>query len=142
MPTCSNCGNEEPGGLPFCGNCGAPFVPADQPAAGTAVNAAATLTCSSCGNEEPEGAQYCGSCSAPLSPAGRPAAQAASSTPETPPVEPRVEPSSPVEPSPTLPLGGRHRSRWVAMGAVVVLLVAGGAIAAVLLRDDGETTRP
>ena len=138
VATCGNCGSEEPEGSRFCGSCGAPFVPADQPAAGTAVHGTVTLICPNCGNEEPEGARYCGSCSAPLSPVDRPAAPAVALTSETPRVEPGVESPSPVEAHPTPPAAGRRRTRWIAVGAVAVLLVAGGAFAAVLLRDDGE----
>ena len=138
MTTCGNCGNEEPEGSRFCGTCGAPLSPAEQPVARTAGNVTTTLICPSCGNEEPEGARYCGSCSAPLSPADRPADPAASLTSETPRVEPGVDGPAPIEPPPSPPGVGKRRTRWIAVGAVVVLLVAGGALAAVLLRDDGE----
>ena len=33
MTTCGNCGNEEPEGSRFCGTCGAPLAPAEQPVA-------------------------------------------------------------------------------------------------------------
>ena len=138
MSTCGSCGNEEPEASLFCGNCGAPLAPAQQPVADTAVNAAKTLICPSCGTEEPAGAKYCGSCGAPLTPEDRPAAEAASLTSATLRVEPGVESPSPVEPPPTLPAAGGRRSRWIAVGAVAVLLVAGGAIAAVLMRGDEE----
>ena len=126
MPTCGSCGNEEPEASRFCGNCGAPFVPADQPTAGTAATSRTTLTCPSCGNEEPEGARYCGSCSAPLTPTDRPAPRRHRSRPRrcgSSPAWSRRRRSSLLR-SP--PAAGGRRSRWIAVGAVAVLLVAGG----------------
>jgi len=77
------------------------------------------LTCTNCGNERPEGTRFCANC-------GTPFAQA----------EPQVPPS---EPSPTTSsVRKRGRVVWVAVGAAVALLVAGGAVAAALSITGGD----
>jgi hypothetical protein len=155
MLVCSSCGNEEPAGSRFCGNCGAPFAAGDQPAADEATDVVALLTCASCGNREPEGSQFCGTCGAPFVPADQQPAETSSMevrepagaalAPETP--APAVEPPSRVE-LPTPPPSGNRRLRWIAAGAAGVLLVAGGATVGALAltgKDDPvvvTTTEP
>ena len=48
---CPNCGQENPAGQKFCGNCGKPLA----------------AVCSSCGNANPPGQRFCGECGAQLS---------------------------------------------------------------------------
>ena len=137
MLTCPSCGNEEPEGTRFCGNCGTPFAPADEEPEPTAAvtGSEAMVTCPSCGNEEPEGTRFCGSCGTPFAPADEPPAHAL--TPEAPVEEPpEVEPGPPPAPA-----GERSRLRWVVAGTAVALLLAAGATVAVLslTGDDGTT---
>jgi hypothetical protein len=136
MLTCPNCGNEEPEGSRFCGNCGTPFESPQSHAAATEpiASSATVLTCSSCGNEEPEGTRFCGSCGTPFPPVDQ--------TPtltEPAPAGPE-EQSLGVEPAPApTPAGERSRLRWV-LAAGVALLVAAGATAAVLSLSGGDAT--
>ena len=127
MLTCPTCGNEEPEGSRFCGNCSAPLEPADQqPAPTTSTEASAPLRrCNECGAHADLDAVFCGECGAALAS-------------EAPPPQPAVEQPSPVEPRPTSPPRGKRRLRWVAAGAAVALLVAGGAVAAVLSLTGGD----
>lgn len=106
------------------------------------------LTCATCGNEEPEGSRFCGNCSAPFLPAEQQPAEAAAMearepadappAAEIPSPEAAEEPPSRVEPPAASPPEGEGRLRWVAAGAAVGLLVAGGAIAAVLAFTGGD----
>ena len=137
LVACPACGGEEPEGSSFCGNCGAPLAALDRRTVPAEPGKETTLICPNCGNDEPGGSRFCGTCGVPFSPMDRPSAEAESPRSETLRVEPGVESPPSGEPPPTLQSAGRHRSRWVAVGAVAVLLVAGGASAAVLLRDDG-----
>jgi Double zinc ribbon len=148
MVTCASCGNEEPEGSRFCGNCGAPFAPAEQEPSGIATGGERMSTCASCGNEEPEGSRFCGNCGAPFSPVGQQPAEAAATVArepadtapatEIPTPEPAGGPPPRVEPSATSPAEGGGRLRWIAAGAAVALLVSGGAIAALLSLTGGE----
>lgn len=142
MLTCATCGNEEPEDSRFCGSCSAPFVPADQLPAHTAMSSGVMLTCATCGHEEPEGSQFCGNCSAPFVPVEQVPAHTesmeAALAPETPSPQPAAKVPTRVAPPPTPPPRGKRRLRWVAAGAAVVLLVAGGAVAAVLSLTGGD----
>lgn len=69
------------------------------------------LTCANCGSKRPEGTRFCGNCGTPFVQAD--------------------QQSSSGEPAPTTSSRGR-RMRWVAVGAGVALLVAGGGVAATL----------
>lgn len=79
-------------------------------------------TCANCGNEVREGARFCGVCGTPFVQADQ----------QLPPVEPR----------PTPPSARKRRLLWVAVGAAVALLVAGGAVAAVLSITTGPEPTP
>ena len=138
MLTCGTCGNEEPEGSQFCGSCGAPFVPADpHPAHAAPMEASATLICASCGNEEPEGSRFCGNCSAPLcSPISNPFMRPRSRRRHHRPSRPLRNRSRRASPNPAS--RGKHRGRWIAMGIGVALLVAGGAVGAVLALAGGD----
>jgi hypothetical protein len=134
MLTCATCGNEEPEGSRFCGNCGSPFAPEEpQPASAVGSNEA-TLTCATCGNAEPWGSRFCGNCGSAFAPAGL----ADAAAPETPArraaLEEPARAAPPLAPSP----GRKRRLRWVAAGAAVVLLLAGGTVAATLMLADGD----
>jgi hypothetical protein len=128
MLTCADCGNEEPEGSHYCGNCGASLTQT------AALGTPATLTCASCGNEEPEGSRFCGNCGAPFESAEQPLADT-----ETSPHQPLVDqPSldeSRARPAPTW----KRRRRWVGAGAVVALVAAVGATAAVLTLAGGDS---
>lgn len=66
---CGSCGNENPDGTRFCGQCG--------------TAAAATWACGSCGNENPAGTRFCGHCGSPAA-----ATAAVPAPPEAPPEAP------------------------------------------------------
>ncbi len=146
MLVCSSCGNEEPAGSGFCGNCGTPLAAADQPAAVEETDVT-VLTCASCGNGEPEGSQFCGSCGAPFAPADQQLAETSSMeawqppeaarVSETPLSAPALERASRVEPATPRPTGKR-RLRWIAAGAAGVLLAVGGATVGVLALTGGD----
>jgi len=63
MMTCAQCQFENPAGMRFCGQCGAPLAP----------------RCPQCGSEVPPQFKFCGQCGASL-PSGAPATPAASAT--------------------------------------------------------------
>ena len=133
MLTCATCGNDEPAGSQFCGNCGAPFAPADQDLVHAAMSGEALLTCGTCGNEEPEGSRFCGTCGSAFAPTALGVALAS----EAPSAPPAVEQPARVAPPRPQPRGTR-RLRWVAAGAAVGLLIAGGAVAGVLTLTGGD----
>jgi Double zinc ribbon len=145
--TCPNCGNEEPIGARFCGNCSAPLAPPGPEAAHAVTDGATTSKCASCANEEPAGTQFCGNCGAPFAPLDREpaAAHAASLEPGTP--EPATGPD-PADRRPSLvghpaaapPEAAKRRMTWIAAGAAVVLLVAGGAVAVLLVLPGSDPT--
>ena len=137
MLTCATCGNEEPAGSRFCGNCGTPFEPTQpQAAAAQAVGRSApTLTCATCGNEEPAGSRFCGNCGASFEPSERPPAGTEASQPLA--DQPSRGDSRPV---PTSARG--RRRRWIAAGAAAAVLVAAGATAAGLSLTGGDTPEP
>ena len=115
MPVCGKCGNEEPDGARFCGNCSAQLVE-------EAASVAALQICSSCGAEEPEGSRFCGTCGAALE-----------------------APQERLEPPAGASVEGRGGRRWIAAGAAAALLVAGGVLAAVLVlggSDDPDVVVP
>jgi hypothetical protein len=129
MLTCPSCGNEEPEGSRFCGNCGTPFPAAveqpDHPAP-TEADTADPRRCSECGSPVDLDAVFCGECGAALPPepsSSQPAAE---------------EP--PVEPGPTPRPRGPRRLRWIAAGVVAALLLAAGATAALLSLTGGDST--
>ena len=64
---CPSCGNANPAGKKFCGECGAP-LPA---------------RCAACGAENPQRAKFCGDCGAALTAAAPPSGVAAASKPVT-----------------------------------------------------------
>ncbi|HYE90682.1 MAG TPA: zinc ribbon domain-containing protein, partial [Terriglobales bacterium] len=73
MPSCAECGHENPGGQKFCGECGARLA----------------ARCAACGAVSPFGQKFCGECGQPLAaavapPADRAAARFASPTAYTP----------------------------------------------------------
>jgi len=76
------------------------------------------VTCANCGNVRPEGTRFCGNCGTPFPLADQPA--------------------SPAEPPPITSSTKGRRLLWVAVAAAVALLVAGGAVAAVLSMIDGD----
>ena len=50
---CPKCGAQNPAGMKFCGNCGAPLRPTEK-------------TCPKCGAKNPPGMKFCGNCGAKL----------------------------------------------------------------------------
>lgn len=140
MLTCPSCGNEEPEGSRFCGNCSTALVLEDPPHAQAEVDGRPMLRCASCGHEETEGSRFCGSCSAPLVlPDGQPPSvttetSALSSAPT--PRQPAMVERSRVEPRQSPSRTERRRLLLVVAGALA-LLVAGGAVAAVLSLGGG-----
>ena len=80
------------------------------------------VTCTNCGNERPEGTRFCGNCGTPFVQADQ---QLSSG-----------------EPSPIASSTRKRRLVWVAVGAGVALLVAGGAVAATLsLTGDDQPSQ-
>src|SRR5437763_16969817 len=67
--TCLACGQPNPPGKRFCGDCGTPL----------------SLACPACGANNPPGKRFCGDCGATLSPAASP-----SPAPVPPPPQPLV----------------------------------------------------
>jgi len=134
MLTCATCGNEEPEGSRFCGNCGSPFAPEDPQLAHAVRSNRAMLTCATCGNDESEGSRFCGNCGTAFAAA----ALADAAAPETPAPRAALEEPSQVAPSPVPLPGSKHRLRWVAAGAAILLLLAGGAVAGALILADGD----
>ena len=135
MLTCATCGNDEPAGSQFCGNCGAPFVAADSYRADAAASRGAMLTCATCGNEEPEGAWFCGTCGSAFAPTLR-----AALAPETPSPTTAADEPMTAAPPPTPQPRRKRRFGWVAAGVAAGLLVAGGAVAGVLTLTGGDDT--
>ena len=129
MPVCGKCGNEEPDGARFCGNCSAELVE-------EAASAAALQICSSCGAEEPEGSRFCGTCGAALAQAAQPAVEATAAAAPSPPAG--IEQQERLQPPPGASEAGRGGRRWIAAGAAAALLVAGGVLAAVLVLGGGS----
>jgi Double zinc ribbon len=133
VPTCANCGNEEPGGTRFCGSCGTPF-PTEESPTEQLPKVAELVTCASCGNEEPEGAQFCGACGAALAVEAREGAEddrVATSEAAPPPVwtgapTPEAEALPPPTEQVSRPRRRVDRRIWV---PAVAVLVAGAAVA-------------
>src|SRR5216684_3146911 len=81
MATCGQCQFENPLGMRFCGQCGAPLAP----------------RCPQCGTEVPPQFKFCGQCGASLASGAptTPAASATASASAPPPSRPAVAPPAP-----------------------------------------------
>ena len=146
MLTCPNCGNEEPIGARFCGNCSASLAPPGPDPARNVTDGASTLTCAGCANEEPAGTQFCGNCGAPFAPLDREPAAAHAASLESATPEPATHPGpadgpSLVEHLAAAPPGAaKRRMAWIAAGAAAVVVVACGAVAALLVLPGPDPT--
>lgn len=72
MVTCSQCGTEQPDGMPFCDNCGAALNSPAAQGAGQgsqlgAPTAVASNACPTCGVSVPPGEEFCPNCGVQLS---------------------------------------------------------------------------
>ena len=80
--TCNRCGAPIPEGVRFCNSCGAPQIPAANPA---------PKFCVSCGHPMATGSAFCNNCGTPVTPAAsQPPAAAAQIPPVIPPIIPPV----------------------------------------------------
>jgi hypothetical protein len=142
MLTCTSCGDREPTGSAFCGNCGAPFaVPDPKPPLETSRSTGATsaevLRCTSCGNEEPKGSEFCGNCGAAFAPARADPDQtaliepAATDVPDPEGTDSWQEPVPPVAPPPPVPHALTASERWGWRSRPYVLMAAPLLIAGV-----------
>lgn len=150
MLICPNCGNREPEGSRFCGNCSTSLAAAEP----TLDQTESTEKCPNCGSREAEGSQFCGSCGASLV-ATKPerdhteSIEPITATEVLAPVRTEVAievkpatdwselpPSTEPEPAPVVreTQPDQPHSRWwpIASVAALALLVAGGIVGALL----------
>jgi class 3 adenylate cyclase len=73
---CTNCGQDNPDGMKFCGECGSPFK----------------QRCPQCGFENPQQFKFCGECGAPLSTQAQPVASSQLSVVGPQPLVPNTQP--------------------------------------------------